>query len=33
MLINSVHWCLDMDVPPAESQITTWQIERVGKKK
>ena len=33
ILINSVHWCLDREVPPAEAEITTWQLERVDKKK
>lgn len=33
MLINGVHWCLDMEVPPADTEITTWQIERADKKK
>jgi len=33
MLVNSVHWCLDMVVPPADAEITTWQIERADKKK
>ncbi len=32
MLINSVHWGLDMEVPPADATISTWEIERADKK-
>ena len=32
MLLNAVHWGLGLPVPPAETQIATWEIERVDKK-
>ncbi len=32
MLINSVHWGLDMEVPAADAKITTWELERADKK-
>jgi type 1 glutamine amidotransferase len=33
MLINSVCWAVDKPLPPADANISTWQIERVDKKK
>lgn len=33
MLLNSVHWGLDLPVPPADAEISTWEIERVDKKR
>lgn len=33
MLVNSVHWGLDLPVPTAEAKISTWVIERADKKK
>ncbi len=33
MLINAVHWGVDLPVPPADAKISTWEIERVDKKK
>ena len=32
MLINAVHWGLDRPVPPADTKISTWEIDRVDKK-
>jgi hypothetical protein len=32
MLVNSVHWGLDMPVPAADRKISTWEIERADKK-
>ena len=33
MLLNAVHWVLEKPLPPADTKITTWQVERVDKKK
>jgi type 1 glutamine amidotransferase len=32
MLVNAVHWSLDLPVPSAEAEISTWKIERADKK-
>ena len=32
MLLNAVHWGLDLPVPAADAEISTWEIERVDKK-
>mgnify|MGYP002631468606 CR=1 FL=1 len=31
MLVNSVHWALDREVPSADTEISTWNIERADK--
>ena len=33
MLVNAAHWAVDKPVPDANAKITTWKIERAGKKK
>lgn len=33
MLLNAVHWGLDLPLPAADAPISTWEIERVDKKK
>jgi len=33
MLINAVHWGVDLPVPAADAKIPTWKIERADKKK
>ena len=33
MLINAVHWGLNRPVPPADTKIPTWNIERADKKR
>lgn len=33
MLINAVHWGLELPVPAAAAEISTWKVERVDKKK
>lgn len=32
MVVNAVHWGLDLPVPSAETEILTWDLERVDKK-
>ena len=33
MLLNAVHWGLEKPIPPADTKITTWKVERADKKK
>ena len=33
MLINAVHWGLDLQPPAADAEISTWKVERQDKKK
>ena len=33
LLVNSVHWAVDKNPPPADEKISTWKIDRVDKKK
>jgi type 1 glutamine amidotransferase len=33
MLLNSICWAVDQPLPPKDAKISTWQIERVDKKK
>lgn len=33
MLLNSICWAVDRPLPPKDAKISTWQIERVDKKK
>lgn len=32
MLVNAVHWCVDLPLPGSDTKVSTWEIQRVDKK-